>query len=700
MGMPQPPLNSAIENLAGVSVKIKAVWQSWFQLVQRYLNGLTDSGPTSGRPTQDLWVGQPYFDTTLNAQVVWNGSAWVTNGSGGTVTAVTGTAPISSSGGTAPDISITEANASTDGYLSATDWNTFNNKQPAGSYVTSVGATAPISSTGGTTPVISLSNVKPTYNNQTNSSGTVARPITDMLGDFLTVLDFGADPTGANAATTTAAFQNAINTGKHIYVPTGTYAISSALTISTPGQIISGDGKLVSVLIAQVGFTGSGVLVYSGAFDEGPQIRDIKITCIQPNTSSRASLNSYPPAIYFVNTPRFVIENCQITLFNTGINMTSNSGGAFINLLEMSCFDLGIEIDGSIDSVRINYLQYWPFDMLGTNLSTIFFDANNVGVLCGRCDDLVLTNSLFINGGWHLNFQQTASGGAFGKVTNTSFDTWGSVSINGNFTLLFSGCYWTWGSILNGYQHSIQNINGTLSVVDSWFLEPSSAAFGGTADIYIGGTAKFIFDSNEFLRADLSNANRMIYVDNTAVANISNNSFLPADRVYTLPCVEAASTATLIANGNYFRTTATTNPGVAFRINGDNNNVISGNSFANWSIVFGTISKSVIWPNSFNNVFYNDTGSALTTPSRSLDTIYTNTAPHPLYVSVCLAAGSGTGVVGGWLYVNNGSGYVQVAGCGFPIGSGTTVAGFVPPGQTYYVTTFGTGVLLSAWSEC
>jgi hypothetical protein len=47
----------------------------------------------------------------------------------GTITAVTASAPLSSSGGTTPNISIAQATISTDGYLSSTDWNTFNNKQ-------------------------------------------------------------------------------------------------------------------------------------------------------------------------------------------------------------------------------------------------------------------------------------------------------------------------------------------------------------------------------------------------------------------------------------------------------------------------------------------------------------------------------------------------------------------------------------------
>ena len=50
------------------------------------------------------------------------------NKGSGTVTSVSGTAPISSSGGATPAISISQATTSTNGYLSSTDWNTFNNK--------------------------------------------------------------------------------------------------------------------------------------------------------------------------------------------------------------------------------------------------------------------------------------------------------------------------------------------------------------------------------------------------------------------------------------------------------------------------------------------------------------------------------------------------------------------------------------------
>ena len=75
---------------------------------------------------------------------------------GGTVTAVTGVAPVVSSGGATPAISMAAATTSVNGYLTSTDWNTFNSKQPAGTYVNSVSATSPITSSGGVTPTIAI----------------------------------------------------------------------------------------------------------------------------------------------------------------------------------------------------------------------------------------------------------------------------------------------------------------------------------------------------------------------------------------------------------------------------------------------------------------------------------------------------------------------------------------------------------------
>jgi hypothetical protein len=106
-------------------------------------------GTTYTLPSSDGSNGQ-FLKTDGSGGLTW------ASGNAGTVTSVTASSPVASSGGAAPNITISQATSSTDGYLSSTDWNTFNNKQAAGTYVTSVGATGPVVSSGGTTPTISV----------------------------------------------------------------------------------------------------------------------------------------------------------------------------------------------------------------------------------------------------------------------------------------------------------------------------------------------------------------------------------------------------------------------------------------------------------------------------------------------------------------------------------------------------------------
>jgi len=70
---------------------------------------------------------------------------------GSSVTSVTATLPLLSSGGLTPNLSIYQASPIQDGYLSATDWNTFNNKGTGS--VTSVGITVPSAFTVSNSPI-------------------------------------------------------------------------------------------------------------------------------------------------------------------------------------------------------------------------------------------------------------------------------------------------------------------------------------------------------------------------------------------------------------------------------------------------------------------------------------------------------------------------------------------------------------------
>jgi hypothetical protein len=82
---------------------------------------LSVTGTTSFDGSQGT-AGQVLTSAGTGATPTW------TTPTTGTVTSVSGTAPIASSGGNTPAISISQSTTSTDGYLSSTDWNTFNGK--------------------------------------------------------------------------------------------------------------------------------------------------------------------------------------------------------------------------------------------------------------------------------------------------------------------------------------------------------------------------------------------------------------------------------------------------------------------------------------------------------------------------------------------------------------------------------------------
>jgi len=163
-----------------------------------------------GRDTTDTLTNKSISGTTntlsnignaslTNSSITINGSAISLGGtvSVGTVTSVTGTAPVVSSGGTTPAISMPAATTSVDGYLTSTDWNTFNGKG-SGS-VTSVALTAPSIFTVTGSPI--------------TSSGTLALTYS---GTALPILNGGTGQTTANSAFNALAPSQTSNSGKYL----------------------------------------------------------------------------------------------------------------------------------------------------------------------------------------------------------------------------------------------------------------------------------------------------------------------------------------------------------------------------------------------------------------------------------------------------------------------------------------------------
>ncbi len=128
--------------------------------------------------------------------------------SGGTVTSVTATSPVASTGGTTPVISMPAATSSVSGYLTNTDWNTFNGKAPSVTYTTNY---VPFGQ-GTTTPNLSASF---TY---VTGTGTLTAPVVSASNGLV-----------LNSATVSASFS----------IPSGSNAMSVGPVTVASGQTVS-----------------------------------------------------------------------------------------------------------------------------------------------------------------------------------------------------------------------------------------------------------------------------------------------------------------------------------------------------------------------------------------------------------------------------------------------------------------------------
>jgi len=152
-----------------------------------------------------------FNNVTIGTGVAFAAGTLSATGSGGTVTSVTGTAPVVSSGGTTPAISMAAATASVNGYLTSTDWNTFNNKG-SGS-VTSVSFTGGIVTvaTPTTTPALTVAGTSggiPYFSSASAWASSAA------LAAGALVLGGGAGATPATTATGTGVVTAlGVNTG-------------------------------------------------------------------------------------------------------------------------------------------------------------------------------------------------------------------------------------------------------------------------------------------------------------------------------------------------------------------------------------------------------------------------------------------------------------------------------------------------------
>jgi hypothetical protein len=186
-----------------------------------------NSPALTGTPTAPTATGgtnTTQIATTAFVQTAISGVSGVTN--------VTATAPLASTGGTTPDISITQSGAATNGYLSSTDWNTFNNKAPTNSPVFTGNPTAPtVANTDNSTTLATTAFVKSVRLDQFAAPNTSVSFGTQLITNLL-------DPV-SNQDAATKAYVDSVAQGLDIKA---SCIAASTANIATLSGLLTIDG--------------------------------------------------------------------------------------------------------------------------------------------------------------------------------------------------------------------------------------------------------------------------------------------------------------------------------------------------------------------------------------------------------------------------------------------------------------------------
>ena len=371
----------------------------------------------------------------------------------GTVTSVTGTAPVVSSGGTTPAISMAAASSTVNGYLTSTDWNTFNNK--GSGTVTSVSATSPVTSTGGATP-------------------TIAMPAaTTSVDGYLTSTDWTTFNNKGSGTVTSVAALTLGTTGTDLSSSVATGTTTPVITLNVPTASASNRGVLSSADWTTFNNKGSGTVT--------------SVTGTSPVVSSGGATPAISMAAANTSTNGYLTSTDWNTFNGKGSGTVTSasvvSANGFAGTVATATTTPAITISTSITGVLKGNGTALSAATSGTDYSA-GTSALSTGILKSTTTTGALTIAVAADFPT-LNQNTTGSAGSVANALTAGTGLTASATYNGSAAITFNATGTTINSQTTGYTLVAGDAGKTISITTGGVTVPSSVlAAGNIVTIY------------------------------------------------------------------------------------------------------------------------------------------------------------------------------------------------------------------------
>ena len=384
-----------------------------------------------------------------------------------------------------------------------------------------------------------------------------------------------------------------------VFLAKGTHILYAPITFPSPSTYqygIIGESRINTIIQVDSSFplTALGVIVNLPGL--GPHLEKFRLVLPQPDSSNLASFTHWPPALFLRGVQYSEIEELLIEgawrgfECSGGTSPTENCNASRFTNIWLAAYNRGFVIDGSLDSIRISGLHYWPFGGTANNF-TAFADPSNIGIEIGRADDVKISDSLFISG-VGIKISDMGNGQSTGEISNTDFDSQSGIIMSAG-TWVANSVLWSTAGSNNANKQFINITGGNLTMSNSTgvvgpgnTLPIIQANFNNTQEnntlILTGNSINTAFLDVTAISAEVTSG--------TAGSLIaSNNWFYRNPNIaYTKPTISITSTGlrAVVTNNNTF--VKGTGAGTFISATADVHHILGPNNTIDWTNTYPT----------------------------------------------------------------------------------------------------------------